>query len=113
MEKFKIELWRIPFPEWNFRYAVWGVVTQSAYDFYEVMKKYMPNGELIAGIDIVAEGIFCGSNIIKPGDINSIPENVIIIVAAPSAQESAKKILMEQERPFVLLKGEDVECYNF
>lgn len=109
----KIKLWKIPFPEWNFRYAVWGVGSQQACDFYKVMKEYMPNGKLIAGIDHVAEGEYCGSNIMKPKDIYSIPEDVIIIVAEPLAQESAKQMLMELERPFVLLKGADVECYNF
>lgn len=113
MEHSEIKLWKIPFPEWNFRYAVWGVVSQSAYDFYKVMKKYVPNGRLIAGIDYVAEGIFCGSNIIKPNDIYNIPEDVIIFVTAPSVQESAKRMLMDLERPFVLLKGTDVEYYNF
>lgn len=113
MEYSEIELWKIPFPEWNFRYAVWGVGSQPACDFYKVMKEYMPNGKLIAGIDHVVEGEYCGSHIMKPKDIHSIPEDVIIIVAEPCAQEAAKQMLMELERPFVLLKGSDTECYNF
>lgn len=77
------------------------------------MKEYMPNGRLIAGIDPAAEGTYCGSHIIKPKDIYDIPEDVIILVAEVSAQESAKQMLMELERPFALIKGADIECYNF
>lgn len=25
----KIKLWKIPFPEWNFKYAVWGGVIRN------------------------------------------------------------------------------------
>lgn len=113
MEHSEIKLWKIPFPEWYFKYAVWGVVSQTAYDFYKIMKEYVPNGRLIAGIDYVAEGDFCGSNIIKPKDIYGIPEDVIIFVTAPSVQGSEKQMLMEMERPFVLLNETDVECYHF
>lgn len=104
---------KIPFPEWNFRYAVWGVVSQSVYQFYEVMKKFMPNAKLTAGIDIAAEGLYCGRNIIKPKDIYNLPEDVIIILTDPSVQESVKRMLMELERSFVLLNGADAEYYNF
>lgn len=104
---------KIPFPEWDFRYAVWGVGTQPAHDFCKLMKKYMPNGRLIAGIDIVDGENDCGCHIIKPKDIYEIPEDVIIIITDPFVQESAKRILMELERPFVLLKGAEVEYYNF
>lgn len=113
MEHSEIKLWKIPFPEWNFKYAVWGVVSQTAYDLYKIMEEYVPNGKLIAGIDYVAEGIFCGSNIIRPKDIYTIPEDVIIFVTSFSVQESSQRILMDLERPFVLIKGTDVECYNF
>lgn len=104
---------KIPFPEWNFRYAVWGVVSQQAYNFYKVMKKYMPNAELMAVIDAMAEGFYCGKDIIKPNDIYNLPEDCIIILSDLAAKESARQMLMELERPFVSLKGTDVEFYNF
>ncbi|MDO4304346.1 MAG: polysaccharide pyruvyl transferase family protein [Bacillota bacterium] len=103
---------KIPFPEDEFEYAVWGIVLSAAFYLDEAMRTYLPNGKLIAGIDIAAEGIYCGVNIIKPEDIKSLPEDAVIIVAAPSAQESAKKMLLELNRPFVLLKGTNAEWYN-
>ncbi len=104
---------KIPFPVGNFRYAVWGIILSAAYYLNEAMKEYIPNGKLVAGIDIAAEGTYCDTEIIKPVHINELPEDVVIIVAAPSAQESAKQMLLELNRPFVLLKGTNVECYNF
>ncbi len=103
---------KIPFPESSFRYAVWGIVLSAAYYLDEAMKEYIPNGKLIAGIDIAAEGTYCGEKIIKPEDIHKIPEDVVIIVAAPSAKEAAKEMLLASNRPFVLLKGTNVECYH-
>lgn len=103
---------KIPFPESPFRYAVWGIVLSAAYYLDEAMKEYIPNGKLIAGIDIAAEGTYCGEKIIKPEDIHKIPEDVVIIVAAPSAKEAAKEMLLASNRPFVLLKGTNVECYH-
>lgn len=103
---------KIPFPEKKFKYAVWGIVLSAAFYLDEAMKKYIPNGELVAGIDIAAEGTYCGQKIIKPEKIKSLPDDVVIIVAAPSAQESAKTMLSELKRPFVLMKELSAEWYN-
>lgn len=63
VREFKV-IQKIPFSEWNFRYAVWGVVSQSTDQFCGVMKKFMPNAKLVAGIESADEGSFCGSDII-------------------------------------------------
>lgn len=102
---------KIPFPETKFKYAVWGIVLSAAFYLDEAMKK-LPQAELIAGIDIAAEGEYCGVNIIKPEEIVNLPSDVIIIVAAPSAQEYAKEMLGKMNRPFVLLRGTNAEWYN-
>ena len=53
---------KIPFPEEEFKYAVWGIVLSAAYYLDEAMKEYVPNGKLVAGIDIAVEGTYCGEN---------------------------------------------------
>lgn len=103
---------KIPFPAVPFKYAVWGIVLSAAFYLDEAMKKQVPRAELIAGIDIAAEGEYCGVNIMKPEDIEKLPQDTIIMVAAPSAQEQAKTLLSERNRPFVILKGTSVEYYN-
>lgn len=103
---------KIPFPKERFRYAVWGVVLPAAFYLDEAMRKRYPNGELVSGVDIAATGEYCGAPIIKPEDISSLQKDVVIIVAAPSAQQPAKEMLLHTSRPFVLLKGTKVECYN-
>ena len=75
------------------------------------MKEQIPQAELIAGIDIAAEGTYCGVGIIRPDEISNLPSDTIIIVAAPSAQEPAKELLSEMKRPFVLLKGSSAEWF--
>lgn len=77
------------------------------------MSSQVPQAKLIAGIDIAAEGSFCDVDIIKPDEIKNLPQDTIIIVAAPTAQNPAKELLQETGRPFVLLKGTSAECYNF
>ena len=81
-----------------------GAVITIRKDFFNPI-----NGQ---GIDIAAEGKYCGVDIIKPDDIKKLPLDTIIIVAAPSAQESAKMLLNKSNRPYILLKGTDAECYN-
>ena len=103
----------IPFPMTGFRYAVWGIVLSAAYYLDEAMKSLIPRAELVAGVDIAAEGTYCGCDIIKPDKIKELPPDVIIMVAAPSAHEPARQLLTEAGRPFVLLKGTRAECYNF
>lgn len=102
---------KIPFPQKKFRYAVWGIVLSAAFYLDEAMKEQIPQAELIAGIDIAAEGTYCGVGIIRPDEISNLPSDTIIIVAAPSAQEPAKELLSEMKRPFVLLKGSSAEWF--
>lgn len=104
---------KIAFPEREFSYAVWGIVLSAAFYFEEAMSSQVPQAKLIAGIDIAAEGSFCDVDIIKPDEIKNLPQDTIIIVAAPTAQNPAKELLQETGRPFVLLKGTSAECYNF
>lgn len=103
---------KIPFPQGTVKYAVWGIVLSTAFYLDEAMKNLIPRANLIAGIDIAAEGKYCGADIIKPDEIKNLPKDTVIIVAAPSAREPAKKLLEELKRPFVLLKGTEVECFN-
>jgi len=103
---------KIPFPRDRFPYAVWGVVLSAAFYLDEAMKKQVPQAELIAGIDIAAQGEHCGVGIIKPDEIRSLPEETVIIVAAPSAHRPARELLMRLKRPFVLLRGTEAEWYN-
>lgn len=103
---------KIKFPAKAFNYAVWGIVLSVAFYLDEAMKELVPQGKLVAGIDIAAEGKYCGVDIIKPDKIKDLSEDTIIIVAAPSAQESAKKLLNELNRPFILIRGTSVECFN-
>lgn len=104
---------KIPFPKENFRYAVWGIVLSNAFYLDEAMKTYVHQGQLTAGIDIAAEGLYCGVDIIKPSQIKSLPEDVIILVAAPSARNPAKELLLGTNRRFVLLWGTEAEWYHF
>lgn len=108
-----IAIRKIDFPAGKFKYAVWGVILQATLYLEEAMKKQIPRAELIAGIDIAVEGEYYGVNVIKPEDIKKLPHDTIIIVAVPSAHEPARKLLLELNRPFVLMKGTDVEIYNF
>lgn len=103
---------KIPFAEDKFTYAVWGVVLSAAYYLDEAMKELVPQGRLVAGVDIAAEGKYCGVDIIKPEEIEKLDPRTVIIIAAPSAHEPAKLLLAQSKRPFVLLKGTNVECYN-
>lgn len=103
---------KIPFLKNNFDYAVWGIVLSAAFYLDEAMKKYVPQAQLVAGIDIAAEGKYCGAEIIKPEYIENLPANTVIIVAAPSAHAPAKELLEKLHRPYVLLKGTEVEYSN-
>lgn len=104
---------KIAFPKQEFSYAVWGVVLSAAFYLDEAMKSQVPRAKLIAGIDIAAEGTYCGVDIIKPDEIKNLQKDTIIIVAAPTAQNPAKELLLKTGRSFVLLKGTSAECYNF
>lgn len=103
---------KIPFPKENFNYAVWGIVLSAAFYLDEAMKEFASQGHLVAGIDIAAEGEYCGVDIIKPGCIENLSKDTVIIVAAPSAHVSAKELLEKLHRPYILLKGSDVEYSN-
>lgn len=104
---------KIAFPEQRFRYAVWGIVLSAAFYLEEAMKSQVPWAELIAGIDVAAEGTYCGVDIIKPDEIEQLPQDTVIMVAAPSARNQAKELLLKLNRPFVLLKGTEAESFNF
>ena len=103
---------KIPFPKANFKYAIWGIVLSASFYLEEAMKDFVPQATLEAGIDIAAEGTFCGVEIFTPEKIKDMQKDTVIIVAAPSAQNDAKKMLLEMKRPFVLLKGQDAEWYG-
>lgn len=103
---------KIPFPRENFNYAVWGIVLSTAFYLDEAMKQQVTRANLLAGIDIAAEGDYCGVNIIRPTEIEKLPQDTVIIVAAPSAQGVAKELLLNTKRPFVLLKGTEAEWFN-
>lgn len=104
---------KIPFSSHEFSYAVWGIVLSASFYLDEAMKEYIPQGKLIAGIDIAAEGKYCGVDIIKPTDIEALPQETVIIVAAPSAHKPAQELLDKLNRPYVLLKGTNAEYYNW
>lgn len=104
---------RTPFPTENFKYAVWGIVLSAAFYLDEAMKEFVLQAKLIAGIDIAAEGKYCGVDIIKPEYIENLPVDTVIIVAAPSAHAPARELLEKLHRPYVLLKGTEVEYSNF
>lgn len=57
---------KIAFPEHEFQYAVWGIVLNISFFVEEAMRTQVPQAKLIAGIDIAAEGTYCGVDIIKP-----------------------------------------------
>lgn len=102
----------IPFPKNEFRYAVWGIVLSSAFYLDEAMKTKIPQAELVAGIDIAVTGTYCGVPIIKPEEICTLPEDVVIIITAPTAHQPARDMLQNTNRPFVLLHGITAEWYN-
>ncbi len=103
---------KIPFPKTDLKYAVWGCIIQAAFFLDEAMKKMIPQAKLVAGIDIAAEGKYCGVDIIKPEYIENLPVDTVIIVAAPSAHAPARELLEKLHRPYVLLKGTEVEYAN-
>lgn len=104
---------KISFPQKEFQYAVWGIVLPAAFQLEEAMKKQVPGGKLIAGIDMAVTGNYCGVPIVKPEEIERMEKDTIIIVAAPAAHKTAKELLLKLERPFVLLNGSDAEWYGF
>lgn len=104
---------KIPFPKEPFRYAVWGVILSAAYYLEEAIRNEFENAELISGIDIAATGDYCGVPTIHPDKIETLDKEVIIIVAAPSAWEMAKKLLLPTGRPFVRIRDTNAECYNW
>lgn len=97
----------------DFKYAVWGIVLSGAFYLEESIREEFPEAQLVNGIDIASTYDFCGVPTIHPNKIDELDEDVIIFVAAPSAQEMAKDKLLKTNRKFVLLKGKATECYNF
>jgi len=99
--------------EKNFRYAVWGIVLSAAYYLEEAIREEYPEAKLMNGIDIASKNDFCGVPTIRPEQIGTLEKDVIVIVAAPSAQESALELLRNTSRKFILLHGTKTQCYNF
>ena len=104
---------KIPFRTADFKYAVWGIVLSAAYYLEEAVRQQYPKATLVSGIDIAVKSDFCGKPTMHPDNIGELAEDVVIVVAAPSAHDQAKEVLLPTKRPFVLLKGTSVECYNF
>lgn len=104
---------RIPFPKGKFKYAVWGVILSAAYYLEEAIRYEFEHGVLVSGIDIAATGDYCGVPTIHPDKIEALDKDVIIIVAAPSAWEPAKNMLLPTGRPFVRIWETNAECYNW
>lgn len=99
--------------ESDFKYAVWGVVLSAAFYLEESVRELFPEAKLVNGIDIASTYDFCGVPTIHPDKIDQLDEDVIIFVAAPTAQVPAKEKLLNTGRRFVLLKGNATELYNF
>lgn len=95
------------------KYAVWGTVLDNAFYLEEAMRTQLPASRLVAGIDIASTNDFCGVSTINPSQIENLDEDVVIMVAAPSAQESAVKLLLDTKRKFILIKETTFEFYNF
>lgn len=108
-----IAIRKIPFPQGVFEFAVWGIAFPVPFYLAEAMEKYISRGKLTAGIDTTLEGKYCGVDIIKPEYIENLPVDTVIIVAAPSAHAPARELLEKLHRPYVLLKGTEVEYSNF
>jgi len=107
-----IAVHKLPMHATEFQYAVWGIVLSASFYLEEAMRNTYENAELVAGIDTAVTGEFCGVPILPPDRIETLDKNVVVIVAAPSAHKPAKELLMPTGRPFVLLKGTSIECYN-
>lgn len=99
--------------EKNFKYAVWGVVLDSAYYLQESIQKYFPEASLIGGIDIASKYDFCGMPTIRPEEIENLEKDVIIFVPAPTAHRQARELLLPSGRRFVLIKDNEFEKINF
>jgi len=104
----------LPFPkEGKFRYAVWGVCLHAAQILIEKLDKLPQETEFVAAIDTYQSGEYMGRPIIQPDRIAQLPEDVVVLVPAPSAHGAAKALLADTPRKFVLLKGSIPESYHF
>lgn len=105
---------KIPFPSsGNFRYAVWGVCLPHTQLIVQQLKAIYPSAILMALIDTWQSGTYMEKPIIQPDEIASMPEDVIVLVPAPSAHKAARGQLEYTERKFVLIQGVSVECFHF
>lgn len=104
---------KIQFPKDNFKYAVWGIISNPAYYTTSEIKRIYPQAELVCGVDSNVTKNFCGVRTISPELIDTLDKDVIIIVAVQAAFSSAKSLLLPTGRRFILLKGSVAECYNF
>lgn len=104
---------KISFPTGAFPYAVWGLAMPVGIYLDEAMRQLIPQGKLVAGIDIALEGTYYGAPIIRPEEIDHLPQDTIIFVIAPSAQKPAKEMLTKLGRPYVLIRGTSGEHAGF
>lgn len=105
---------QLPFAkESAFRYAVWGVCLTLSHLICNEMQKQFPSSELYAAIDTYQAGEYMGKTLIQPDRIKDLPEDVVVLVLAPSAHSVAIELLKDTGRRFVLFKEEKPVCYNF
>lgn len=96
-----------------FRYVVWGVCLHTSQILIEQLQKRYPGSELIAMIDTFQAGTYMEKPILQPEQIKNLPEDVIVIVAAPSVQKIACDLMEKSSRRFVLIKGSNAESHHF
>jgi hypothetical protein len=103
----------IPFPDGGkVRYAIWGVCLYRTQVIVETLQKKQ-NIEFFAAIDTFQSGEYMGRPILQPEQIASLPEDVIVLVPAPSAHAAAFELMNGVSRRFALIKGDQAECFHF
>lgn len=101
----------VPFDKPDFKYAVLGVISSISYFIPDIMKQLYPDAELVCGIDSYVTNEFLGAKIIKPSEITTLPEDVIIITAVQGAYQSAQPYLAK--RPLVFVKGKKANIFHW
>ena len=104
----------IPFPTTTkFRYVIWGVCLPATQLIVQKIEELYPQGELFATIDTYQTGTYMNRPIISPEEIDFLPEDVIILISAPSVQAIAKEKLQDTNRKFVLFHNIKTQYYHF
>ena len=101
------------FVKGNFRFAVWGVCLVKTLQICDRIHSCNNTNELVAAIDTFQTGTYMGKNIILPSQISELPEDVVVLVLAPSVIENAKEQLNSLNRRYIVINGEDAILYNF